>query len=39
MDRLTIFCLIAVAAMLVCYTFENRSRWFVLAFASSCAMG
>jgi hypothetical protein len=24
--------------MLVCYAFERRSRWFILAFAFSCAL-
>jgi hypothetical protein len=39
MDRLTLFGLFAVSAMLVCYALENRSRWFVLAFAGACALG
>ena len=39
MDRLTIFGLVAVAAMLVTYALENRSRWYVLAFAGACVMG
>ena len=39
MDRLTSFGLFAVTAMLVTYWLENRSRWFVLAFAGSCVMG
>ena len=30
MNRLTLFGLFAVTAMLVCYAFENRSRWFIL---------
>ena len=30
MDRLTLFGLFAVTAMLVCYALEDRSRWFVL---------
>ena len=25
--------------MLVCYAREHRSRWFILAFALSCALG
>jgi len=29
MSRLTLFGLFAVTAMLVCYAFENRSRWFI----------
>jgi hypothetical protein len=39
MDALTIFGLVAVSAMLVCYALEARSHWFVLAFAGSCALG
>jgi len=36
MDRLTVFGLFAVMAMLVFYALEKRSHWFVLAFACSC---
>ena len=39
MDTLSLFGWFAVSAMLVCYTLENRSHWFVLAFAGSCALG
>jgi hypothetical protein len=39
MDPLTLFGLFAVSAMLVCYALEDRSVWFVLAFAAACAMG
>ena len=39
MDRLTAFGLVAVTAMLICYAFESRSRWFVLAFAVACVLG
>ena len=39
MDRLTLFGLVAVTAMVVCYALEDRSRWFVLAFAVACALG
>ena len=39
MDGLTAFGLFAVTATLVCYAFEGRSHWFVLAFAASCALG
>ena len=39
MDRLTLFGLFAVSAMLICYALEGRSAWFVLAFAGSCALG
>jgi hypothetical protein len=38
-DSLTLFGLIAVTAMLICYALEKRSHWFILAFAASCAMG
>ena len=36
MDGLTLFGLCAVSAMLVCYALEDRSAWFVLAFAGAC---
>ena len=39
MDRLTLFGLVAVTAMLVFYALESRSRWFTLAFAGACALG
>lgn len=39
MDHLTLFGLIAVTAMLVFYALEDRSPWFVLAFAAACALG
>jgi hypothetical protein len=39
MDRLTLFGLFAVSAMLVTYALEERSRWFILAFAAACALG
>ena len=38
MDSLTVFGLIAVTAMLVCYAFEERSPWFILAFAGACVL-
>ncbi len=38
MDRLTIFGLLAVTAMLVFYALEKHSRWFILAFAGSCVL-
>jgi hypothetical protein len=38
MDALTTFGLFAVAAMLVCYALEDRSQWFVLAFAAACLL-
>ena len=39
MDGLTLFGLLAVTAMLVCYALEERSRWFTLGFAGACALG
>ena len=39
LNSLTLFGLFAVSAMMVCYAFESRSRWFILAFAASCALG
>jgi hypothetical protein len=39
MSTLSAFGLCAVIAMLVCYAFEDRSPWFILAFATSCALG
>jgi hypothetical protein len=39
MDTLTLFGLFAVTTMLICYAFEDRSPWFILAFAAACAMG
>lgn len=38
MDALTLFGLFAVSAMLVFYALEDRSAWFVLAFAGACAL-
>jgi len=38
MDGLTLFGLVAVTAMLACYALEDRSPWFVLAFAGACAL-
>lgn len=38
MDRLSLFGFFAVSAMLVCYALEDRSRWYVLAFAGTCAL-
>ena len=39
MDALTLFGLVAVTAMLISYTLEDRSPWYVLAFAGACALG
>jgi hypothetical protein len=39
MDALTLFGLVAVTATLIFYTLEDRSPWYVLAFAVACALG
>jgi len=39
MDLLTAFGLFAVTPMLVCYALEDRSPYFILAFAGACALG
>ncbi|MDB5326954.1 MAG: hypothetical protein JWM57_2523 [Phycisphaerales bacterium] len=38
MNALTLYGLVSVLLMLVFYALEDRSHWFVLAFAVSCAM-
>ena len=38
MDILTLFGLFAVTAMLVLYALEDRSPWFILAFAGACTL-
>jgi hypothetical protein len=38
MDGLTTFGLLTVTAMLVFYALEDRSAWYVLAFAFACAL-
>lgn len=39
MTTLSAFGLFAVTAMLVTYALEQRSSWFVLAFAAACGLG
>lgn len=39
MDPITAFGLFAVSAMLIFYTLEDRSHWFVLGFSLSCILG
>ena len=39
MDALTLLGLFAVTAMLICYALEDRSPWFILAFAGACVLG
>ncbi len=38
MDALTLFGVVAVTAMMLFYAFEERSHWFVLAFALACLL-
>jgi hypothetical protein len=38
-NALTAFGVFAVTAMLVTYALEERSPWFILAFAGSCVLG
>ncbi|HMG33981.1 MAG TPA: hypothetical protein VKM94_08590 [Blastocatellia bacterium] len=38
MSALTVFGLIAVVAMVVCYALEERSPLFILLFAASCLL-
>ena len=38
MDALTAFGLLSVTIMVACYAFEDRSHWFILGFAGSCAL-
>ena len=38
MDGLTLFGLLAVSAMLVFYALEDRSPWYILAFAGACGL-
>ena len=39
MDPLGFFGLFAVTMMLVTYALEDRSAWFILAFAAACVLG
>ena len=38
MDRLTLFGLLAVTAMVICYALEKRSPWWTLGFAAACLL-
>jgi hypothetical protein len=38
-ETLTAFGLFAVSLMLVSYSLESRSHWFVLIFATACGLG
>ena len=35
-DALTLFGVVAVSIMVICYALENRSRWFTLGMAACC---
>jgi len=37
-DKLTLFGLFAVTTMLVTYALDDRSHWFILAFAGACVL-
>jgi hypothetical protein len=39
MSMLSLYGLLAVTAMLVCYAFEPRSRWWTLGFGFACVLG
>ena len=39
MSGLTLFGLVAVCAMLLCYALEDRSPWMILAFGGACLLG
>jgi len=39
LDGLTLFGLVAVSLMLLCYAMETRGRGWVLGFAGACALG
>ena len=38
MDGITLFGLFAVSAMLLFYALEDRSAWYILAFAAACLL-
>ena len=38
MDGLTLFGLLSLTAMLLFYALDDRSPWFILAFAGTCAL-
>ena len=39
LDALSLFGLLAVTLMLLCYALEERSRWFILGFSAACGLG
>jgi hypothetical protein len=38
MDPLTVFGVVAVTSMMIFYALEDRSAWFILAFAGACVL-
>lgn len=38
MSRLSFFGLFAVSLMAICYALEDRSHWYILAFAGACVL-
>ena len=38
LDPLTVYGALAVTVMMLCYALEDRSSWFVLAFAGACVL-
>jgi presenilin-like A22 family membrane protease len=38
MNALSIFGLVAVTTMMLCYALERRSRWYILGFAGACVL-
>jgi hypothetical protein len=38
MDPLTAFGVVAVTSMMILYALEERSAWFILAFAGACLL-
>jgi hypothetical protein len=38
MDALTLFGLLTLTVMLILYALEDRSPWFILAFAGACGL-
>ena len=38
MDGVTLFGLVAISFMLVCYLLEDRSHWWVIGFAFGCVL-
>jgi hypothetical protein len=38
MDPLTAFGFVAVTSMMILYALEERSAWFILAFAGACVL-